>query len=109
MDLGLKGRRALVSGSTAGIGLAAATALAAEGCDVIINGRTQPRVDQALHRMRAEVPGARVTGVALDLASAAGCEELSRRVPDVDVLVNNLGIFEPKAFEAIPDACWIKT
>jgi NAD(P)-dependent dehydrogenase (short-subunit alcohol dehydrogenase family) len=108
MDLGLKGKRALVSGSTAGLGLAAAAALAAEGCDVIINGRTQSRVDQALQRLRAEVPGIRVTGFALDLASAAGCQELLRQLPDVDVLVNTLGIFEPKAFEAIPDAEWIR-
>ena len=108
MDMGLKGKRALVSGSTAGIGFAAASALAAEGCEVIINGRTQPRVDQALHRLRAEVQGARVTGIAVDLASAEGCQALFRQLPDVDVLVNNLGIFEPKAFEAIPDADWIR-
>jgi len=108
MDMGLKGKRALVSGSTAGIGFAAASALAAEGCEVIINGRTQPRVDQALQRLRAEVQGARVTGIAVDLASAEGCQALFRQLPDVDVLVNNLGIFEPKAFEAIPDADWIR-
>jgi NAD(P)-dependent dehydrogenase (short-subunit alcohol dehydrogenase family) len=108
MDMGLKGKRALVSGSTAGIGFAAASALAAEGCDVIINGRTQPRVEQALQRLRAEVPSARVTGLALDLSSAAGCEELFRQLPDVDVLVNNLGIFEPKPFEAITDADWMR-
>ncbi len=108
MDLGLKGKRALVSGSTAGIGLAAATALAAEGCEVIVNGRTQSRVEQALERLRAEVPGAHVTGIAVDLASAEGCRELFRQLPDVDVLVNNLGIFEPKAFEAISDADWLR-
>jgi len=108
MDLGLRGKLALVSGSTAGIGFAAASALAAEGCQVFINGRTQPRVDQALQRLRAEVPGAHVTGIALDLASAAGCHELFCRLPDVDILVNNLGIFEPKAFEEISDADWIR-
>ncbi|HEY1900419.1 MAG TPA: SDR family oxidoreductase [Steroidobacteraceae bacterium] len=108
MDLGLKGKRALVSGSTAGIGFATARALAAEGCDVIINGRTPSRIDQALARLKADVPGARVTGIALDLGGAAGCEELFRQLPDVDVLVNNLGIFEPKAFEAIADADWLR-
>ncbi len=108
MDLGLKGKRALVSGSTAGIGFAAARALAAEGAEVIINGRTQPRLDQALQQLRAHVPGARVTGIALDLGSAAGCEALFRQLPDVDVLVNNLGIFEPQAFEAITDADWLR-
>jgi NAD(P)-dependent dehydrogenase (short-subunit alcohol dehydrogenase family) len=108
MDLGLKGKRALVSGSTAGIGFAAARALAAEGAAVIINGRTQPRVDQAVARLKAEVPGATVAGVALDLGSAQGCGALLRQVPEVDVLVNNLGIFEPKAFEAIEDADWLR-
>ncbi len=108
MDMGLKGKRALVSGSTAGIGFAAASALAAEGCDVIINGRTQARVEQALTRLRAEVPNARVRGFALDLGSAGACEELFRQLPDVDILVNNLGIFEPKPFEAIPDSDWMR-
>ncbi len=108
MDMGLEGKRALISGSTAGIGFAAACALAAEGCEVIINGRTQLRVDQALQRLRVEVTGARVRGIASDLASAAGCQDLFRQLPDVDVLVNNLGIFDPKAFEAIPDADWIR-
>ena len=108
MDLGLKDKRAFVSGSTAGIGFAAARALAAEGAEVIINGRTQPRLDQALQQLRAQVPGARVSGIALDLGSAAGCEALFRQLPDIDVLVNNLGIFEPKPFEAIPDADWLR-
>ena len=108
MDMGLKGKRALVSGSTAGIGFAAARALAAEGAEVILNGRTQSRVDAALKRLRAEVPDARVTGIAVDLGAAAGCQELLRQLPDVDVLVNNLGIFEPKAFEAITDADWLR-
>jgi NAD(P)-dependent dehydrogenase (short-subunit alcohol dehydrogenase family) len=108
MDLGLKGKRALVTGSTAGIGFAAARALAAEGAEVVINGRTQPRLDQALQRLRAHVPAARITGIALDLGSAAGCEALSRQLPEVDVLVNNLGIFEPKAFEAIADTDWLR-
>jgi NAD(P)-dependent dehydrogenase (short-subunit alcohol dehydrogenase family) len=108
MDLGLKGKRSLVTGSTAGIGFAAARALAAEGAEVIINGRTQSRIDHALRQLQSEVPGARVTGIALDLGSAAGCEALFRQLPDVDVLVNNLGIFEPKPFEAIPDADWLR-
>ena len=108
MDLGLADKLALVSGSTVGIGFAAARGLAAEGARVIINGRTQARVDEAVARLKSEVPGATVTGIALDLGSAAGCEQLFRRVPDVDVLVNNLGIFEPKAFEAIADADWLR-
>jgi len=108
MDLGLKGKRSLVTGSTAGIGFAAARALAAEGAEVIINGRTQSRIDHALRQLHSEVPGARVTGIALDLGSAAGCEALFRQLPDVDVLVNNLGIFEPKPFAAISDADWLR-
>ncbi len=108
MDLGLSGKRALVSGSTAGIGYAAARALAAEGARVVINGRTQPRVDQAVARLKSEVPGAAVTGIAADLGNASGCQALFGLLPDVDVLVNNLGIFEPKAFEAIEDADWVR-
>jgi NAD(P)-dependent dehydrogenase (short-subunit alcohol dehydrogenase family) len=107
MDFGLSGKRALVSGSTAGIGYAAARALAAEGAQVILNGRTQSRVAQAVAQLRSEVPGASVTGVAQDLGQAEGCQALFREVPEVDVLVNNLGIFEPKAFAAITDADWL--
>jgi NAD(P)-dependent dehydrogenase (short-subunit alcohol dehydrogenase family) len=92
---GSEGKRALVSGSTAGIGFAAASALAAEGRDVIINGRNQVRVEQALQRLRAEVPGAQARGFALDLGSAAGCEELFRQLPDLDILVNNWAYSSP--------------
>jgi NAD(P)-dependent dehydrogenase (short-subunit alcohol dehydrogenase family) len=108
MDLGLKNKRALVTGSTAGIGFAAALALAREGAHVIVNGRTQARVDDALSRLRSAVPGARVEGVAADVSGAAGCERLVAAHPDVDVLVNNMGIFEPKPFEEIPDADWMR-
>jgi NAD(P)-dependent dehydrogenase (short-subunit alcohol dehydrogenase family) len=108
MDLGLTGKRALVTGSTAGIGFAAARALAAEGAEVIINGRTQPRVDQAVKQIKSELPSAAIRGIALDLGTAAGCQALAGQLPDVDVLVNNLGIFEPKAFEAIEDAEWLR-
>ena len=108
MELGLSGKRALVSGSTAGIGYAAARALAAEGAQVILNGRTQARVHQAVTRLKTEVPGALVSGIAQDLGNAEGCQALFHQLPDVDVLVNNLGIFEPKAFEAIADADWLR-
>ena len=108
MDLGIEGKRALVTGSTAGIGLAAAGALAREGARVVVNGRTDARVNQAVQELRAAVPGAEVEGVAADLGSAEGCAALVARVPAVDILVNNVGIFEPKPFEAIPDADWFR-
>ncbi len=108
MDLGLKNKRALVTGSTAGIGFATARALAREGAVVTVNGRTKPRVDQAVEAIRAEISGVRVSGIWADLSGADGCRELIERLPEVDVLVNNLGIFEPKPFEAISDQDWMR-
>jgi NAD(P)-dependent dehydrogenase (short-subunit alcohol dehydrogenase family) len=102
MDLQLDGKLALVTGSTAGIGFAIAESLAHERCRVIVNGRTQARVDAAL----AKIPGA--VGLAADLGSSAGVAEVIERFPDVDILINNMGIFEPKAFEAIPDDDWFR-
>jgi NAD(P)-dependent dehydrogenase (short-subunit alcohol dehydrogenase family) len=107
MDLGLKGKRALVSGSTAGIGLAIASALASEGASVIINGRTQASVDEVVAKLCADTNGD-VTGFAGDLSEAAVAETLALRHPGLEILVNNLGIFEPKAFEDIPDADWVR-
>jgi NAD(P)-dependent dehydrogenase (short-subunit alcohol dehydrogenase family) len=107
MDLDLTGKLALVSGSTAGIGLAIATALAREGARVIVNGRSQPSVDVATAKLKAET-GNEVLGFAGDLATAAAAEEVARRHPGVAILVNNLGIFEPKPFEAIPDEDWVR-
>ncbi len=108
-DRRLAGKTALVSGSTAGIGYAIALGLAREGARVWVNGRTQVRVDAAIGNIRKEVPDATLEGVAEDLGTANGCERLVHRVPTVDVLVNNLGIFEPKPFETIPDADWLRT
>ena len=108
MDLGLKDKTALVTGSTAGIGFAAALALAREGAHVIVNGRTQARVDAAAAAIERDVPGAKLAGIAADLGTAAGCATLVEQRPDVDVLVNNMGIFEPKAFEQIPDEDWLR-
>ena len=108
MDLGLRGKSALVTGSTAGIGLATALALAREGARVILNGRTQPRVDDALAHIRREVTDAAVEGIALDLSTGDGCRKLVEQLPEVDILVNNLGIFEPKPFEDIPDDDWFR-
>jgi NAD(P)-dependent dehydrogenase (short-subunit alcohol dehydrogenase family) len=107
MDLNLKGKLALVSGSTAGIGLAIASALAREGARVIVNGRSQSSVDKAVARLHSTT-GSDVRGFAGDLSVAAVAEELARAFPNVEILVNNLGIFEPKPFEEIPDADWIR-
>ena len=106
MDLGIKGKTAVVSGSTAGIGLAAAAALAREGARVVVNGRTQARVDAAISGLKAKIPDADLVGVAADLGTQAGADVLLARVPQADILVNSLGIFEPKAFLDIPDEDW---
>jgi NAD(P)-dependent dehydrogenase (short-subunit alcohol dehydrogenase family) len=108
MDLGLEGKRVLVTGSTLGIGFAAAELFAREGAIVTLNGRGEQRVRAALERLRAAVPGAEVSGVAADLATAEGCAALIAQRPDVDVLVNNLGIFAPTPFEEITDADWLR-
>ena len=108
MDLQLKGKRVLVTGSTAGIGFAAARAFAVEGASVVINGRKQDRVDSAIAQIRKFQPSAELTGIAADVSNAAGCAKLIQTAPDVDVLVNNMGIFEPKPFEKIPDEDWLR-
>ena len=108
MDLHIETRRALITGSTAGIGFAIAHGLAAEGAQVTITGRTQTAIDAALARLRSSVPGARADGVAADCATAKGAEAVFARVPDVDILVNNLGIYERKPFFEIPDDDWMR-
>lgn len=106
MDLQLTDKLALVTGSTKGIGLAIATSLAREGAKVIINGRSDKSVADALAQIRSMVPSAKLESFAGDLATAAATEQLVQRFPTVDILVNNLGIFEPKPFEQIPDDDW---
>jgi NAD(P)-dependent dehydrogenase (short-subunit alcohol dehydrogenase family) len=108
VDLQLHQKRALVTGSTAGIGFAAAFALAREGAHVILNGRSPERAEQARARLLQAVPDAQVSAVAADLSTAAGAQAVIAAHPDVDILVNNLGIFEPKAFERIEDEDWTR-
>jgi len=108
MNLGLQGKLAVVSGSTAGIGLAIATVLAAEGTKVVVNGRTQARVDAAVKTIQQSAAGANVRGVAADLGTSAGVDTFLRQVPTADVLVNNLGIFDVKPFLEIPDPEWLR-
>jgi len=107
MDLHLKGRRALVTGSTAGIGLAIATSLARESAHVIITGRTEAGVNKAVAGVAAAT-GDNVVGFAGDLGTAAAADEVVRQHGDIEILVNNLGIFEPKPFEAIEDSDWMR-
>jgi NAD(P)-dependent dehydrogenase (short-subunit alcohol dehydrogenase family) len=108
MDFGLKGKKAVVSGSTAGIGLAIATMLAAEGAKVVVNGRTEARVNAALEKIRQHHKTADPEGVAADLGTAAGVDSFVSQIPHADILVNNLGIFEPKPFAEILDADWLR-
>jgi NAD(P)-dependent dehydrogenase (short-subunit alcohol dehydrogenase family) len=107
MDLKLAGKTALVTGSTAGIGYAIAEVLAAEGAAVIINGRTEARVEAAIKKIQASQPHATLTPVALDLGTAEGVTQLIERVPAVDIVINNLGIYQLKAFADITDDEWL--
>ncbi len=106
MDLKLENKLALVTGSTAGIGLAIATSLAAEGARVIVNGRSAARVTEAINQIRQARPQAKLDPLVADLAKAEGAKETSRRFPAVDILVNNLGMYEHRPFEATSDADW---
>ena len=106
MDLKLTDKVALVTGSTAGIGFATAQALAAEGAHVYVNGRTQERVDAAVAAIRSQA--GKVDGIVADFSTAAGAEAVIASLPAVDVLVNNVGIFEPKPFAEIPDSDWYR-
>jgi len=106
MNIDLSGKTALVTGSTAGIGYAIAKGLAATGASVVLNGRKQASVDAAVAKLAGEVKGARVRGIAAEVSTADGCKAAIAALPDVDILVNNVGIFEPKDFLEIPDEDW---
>jgi NAD(P)-dependent dehydrogenase (short-subunit alcohol dehydrogenase family) len=107
MDLKLKDKIALITGSTAGIGYAIAAALAREGAAVIVNGRSQSAVDAAVAKLK-RADGAAVFGFAGDLGTAVAADSIAEQFPDVEILINNLGIFEAKPFEEIPDAAWMR-
>ena len=106
MDLQLTNKKALVTGSTAGIGFAIASLLAQEGAAVVVNGRSQGRVEEAVQRIKKDSKDAQVSGLAADLGTKEGVDLLTRTLPVLDILVNNLGIFEPKPFPDIPDEDW---
>ena len=108
MDLQLKNKTAFISGSTAGIGFAIAKRLLNEGATVIINGRTKESIDKAISELQANVAGANVTGIAADFSKAQEVAALIKQLPAIDVLINNAGIFEPKAFTDIPDEDWFR-
>lgn len=108
MDLQLTNKKALISGSTAGIGLAIAKKLAAEGAEVIVNGRTQQRVDKAIAEIKAETNSQKVTGITADFSKADEIDALIKQLPQIDILVNNVAIFEPKEFAAITDEDWMR-
>ena len=106
MDLQLSGRTALVTGSTAGIGFGIARAIAREGASVAITGRTQKRVDHAIGDLRKEVRDAKLTGMVADLSTVEGISKCVAALQKIDILINNLGVYEPKSFEEITDADW---
>ena len=108
MKIDLTGKTALVTGSTAGIGFAIAKGLAGTGAEVVVNGRSQAKVDAAVAALVKAVPGAKARGVAADVSTADGCKALVAALPDVDILINNAGIFEPKGFFDIPDEDWTR-
>jgi NAD(P)-dependent dehydrogenase (short-subunit alcohol dehydrogenase family) len=108
MNLELHGKRAIVSGSTAGIGFAIARALALEGAAVVVNGRDRARVDAAVLAVRKAAPDAEVRGIVADVGGPEGCARLVEACPEVDVLVNNAALFEPKAFGEITDGDWLR-
>jgi NAD(P)-dependent dehydrogenase (short-subunit alcohol dehydrogenase family) len=108
MDLQLQNKRALVSGSSAGIGFAIAQSLAREGASVVINGRSEERLEAAAKKIRSSGAKGEITIATTDLATKAGAEALLRQVPAVDILVNNLGMYFPKPFEETTDEDWLK-
>src|SRR5215813_13472918 len=108
MNIDLSGKTALVTGSTSGIGYAIGKGLAASGASVVLNGRKQATVEAAVAKLNGEVKGAKVRGIADDVSTAAGCKALVAALPDVDILINIAGIFEPKEFVDIADEDWTR-
>jgi len=108
MNLDIGGKLALVTGSSAGIGYAVAEVLAREGAKVIVNGRTEKRVENAIKQIRSSVPQAKLESLPADLGNADGVRVAVQKFPEVEILVNNVGIFEIKSFEQIPDEDWFR-
>lgn len=108
MDLKLTDKKALITGSTAGIGFATARLMLQEGAEVVINGRSRERVDKAVAQLKEQVPGAKVSGIAADFSRVKEIDALLAQLPEVDILINNVSIFEPKPFMEIPDEDWFR-
>jgi NAD(P)-dependent dehydrogenase (short-subunit alcohol dehydrogenase family) len=106
VNIDLSGKTAIISASTAGIGLAIATGIATAGAETIINGRTQEAVDRAIQAILKKVRQAKLLGFACDLGTSEGCAALARAVPQADILVNNLGVFGPGNIFSTEDADW---
>ena len=106
MQIDLSGKHAIITGSTAGIGSAIAQGLANAGASVVVTGRTQARVDEAIAAIKKQVPDANAAGVAADLGTADGCQTLIAQQPSADILINNVGIFGPEDFFDVDDATW---
>jgi len=108
MDLQLKNKKALITGSTAGIGYSIAKHLALEGAVVVVNGRTEKRVQEAIEQLTTETGSTQISGAVADFSKPEEVEKLIKQLPDIDILVNNVGIFEPKEFRDISDADWVR-
>lgn len=106
MQIDLSGKHAIITGSTAGIGFAIAHGLAQAGASVVITGRTQERVEDAISKIKKDTPSANIEGVAADLGTAEGCQTLIQQQPSADILINNVGMFGPQDFFEVDDATW---
>jgi NAD(P)-dependent dehydrogenase (short-subunit alcohol dehydrogenase family) len=108
MDLKLHDKTALVTGSTQGLGFATVKKLCEENCTVYLNGRTQSSVNTAIKRIKDEINNAKIYGIVADLSTKEGCDYLTSQLSKVDILINNLGMFEPVEFEKITEEQWLE-
>lgn len=108
MDMGLRNKTALVTGSTKGIGKAIATELAREGVHVLVNGRNQEEVERTVHELKSEFPATSPQNATADIVDSQQREALFEKYPHVDILINNMGIYEIMSYEDVDDEVWEK-